>query len=842
MLRGHHKLADFMAFEGAYVVEINIAGCRSTALLDCGASKTLATSAYILHCIGTQYKPQLQQYTGLPFHTAGGEILIVEGTLNVALQLGALIWHESIIVYTAAHPELLLGHNVLKKFSLLIAPKSLYIPLEILRNHRQQTCNRLGTLATPMLLLLLSHTTTVAPGESVRMQCHVAPNYGDTSYHTALDQFAWVAHSEDLQATTDPKEMRIFYQLVEFRNGTFSLNYQNTTEDYIYLQEGDEIANAEMVDCLAKTVVMASDPCLNLVYHTLCIPKSVAVTPTVSQLFLHETPEVGVEQTPAVDFSQIDCNENEPQLRINLIDYFKTIPSVFSTSKYDIGCTNDSEIIHFSVVTGATPQNCKGIPTSPALLDRANDMIQGLLDRGCIDYSPSNNCWKAAMFFVLKSPPLSERLEAVNAIDMAKFKAKLPIRAICDYRGLNRRLRKRFPVHPLPPLRSIMDKLVTKSYISNLDLRQSFWNCSISPSAQLLTGFEFNNNHYISKKLPHGITFCSQAFQALICRILRKHNLEQVVFAYVDDLLVASDNVAEHEKAIKTLVHALHESGLKINLQKSIFGCSSKITLFGWDLDIATSQISPTQSKIAAIKKMCPPRNTKGCRRFVGQFTHYNQAIPRIAAILGPIFQLCSDRTPFRWAKEHQCAFEEALAALGRAECLILPDFTKPFYLSSDAAKGQAASFSVWQRNQATKLLQPIRHGSFAFKKAAKLYSQYKAEAMSICHGLQSSMLYFQFGQNFLITDVAAIQWLVKYRHSAQQIYAWSLLICSVDLKIIAVACSSAVIKFNDAFCRPVEARKQLQKQIIYNDKKAHDLPLMDRSTTNIIHKNWVKT
>ena len=47
MLRGHHKLADFMAFEGAYVVEINIAGCRSTALLDCGASKTLATSAYI---------------------------------------------------------------------------------------------------------------------------------------------------------------------------------------------------------------------------------------------------------------------------------------------------------------------------------------------------------------------------------------------------------------------------------------------------------------------------------------------------------------------------------------------------------------------------------------------------------------------------------------------------------------------------------------------------------------------------------------------------------------------------------------------------------------------------
>ena len=67
--------------------------------------------------------------------------------------------------------------------------------------------------------------------------------------------------------------MRVFYQLVEFRNGSFSLNYQNTTEDYIYLQQEDEIANAEMVDCLAKTVVMASDPCLNLVYHTRAFQK-----------------------------------------------------------------------------------------------------------------------------------------------------------------------------------------------------------------------------------------------------------------------------------------------------------------------------------------------------------------------------------------------------------------------------------------------------------------------------------------------------------------------------------------------------------------------------------------
>ena len=840
-ISGHVKLATFLVnFTSAYVVPINFAGCSNTALIDCGASKTLATSSYVEKCIGTQYNAQLAKYTGPQFHAASGEPLCTEGVLHCTLQCGPLIWQEAIIVYTARHSELLFGHNILTKFSLLIAPNALYIPLQVLNSHMESNnCCRLGTWATPILVLQVDQKMTIAPMQSASVPCFVSKSHYSEDTLQSLSQYSWVAHTEDFQDSTNPKDLNVYYQLIEFKDSKTEINYTNTTQEYIYLEVGEEICHAEQMECLAQSLIHHNDDALmRCLYHTFYLPKEANSVPSASELFLHEE----VNQPTSIDFETINCT-NDGGMREFLIDFCKTIPAAFSTSKYDIGMTTDSEIMHFSVVTDATPQNCKPIPTSPALLDRANDMIKNLIARGLVTYSPPNNCWKAAMFFVLKKPSPDQLAEMQiassgnpgnpgNPRNPGKKpsidKSKLPLRAICDYRFLNRKLKKRYPVHSLPSLRSIMDRLVHKRYIAAIDLRQSFWHCRLSPAAQLLTGFDFNGQHYLATRLPHGITFCSQAFQSMLCRLLRKANLEHAVYPFVDDLIIGSASAEEHKIVVTKLITALHGAGLKINFQKSAFASTTRIVLFGWELNIPQSAIRACPSKIAQVQSMCPPRTTRQARRFVGQFTHYNQAIPRIAAVLGPIFQLCSDRTPFKWSQDCQSAFEEALRLLGLAECLILPDFQAPFYLSSDAAKGQAASFSVWQRNKTTKLLQPIKHGSFMFKKAAKLYSQYKAEAMAICHGLQSSMIYFQFGTNFLITDVAAIQWIVKYRHAAQQIYAWSLLLCSLDLQIIAVHNQSSVIQFNDAFCRPQEAKDKLQKQITYNDKKPYDLPLID--------------
>ena len=829
-LRGYVKIATFLTnFTSAYVIPITLAGQITTCIIDCGASQTLATSEYIAQCLGDNFRALLVQYTGSPFHAASGEHLNILGILNCSLQIGHLSWLEPIIVYCARHCEMLLGHNVLKKFSLLISPHALYVPLTTLQLHNApQKCARLGTCTTPILILQSVHAHTLAPGQSESIECFVSKHHYDSVIIDTLNQFSWVAHSEDMQATSEPAQLYVYYQLIEFSANTTNVLFTNTLQECIYLQCNEEICHAEQMDCLAGPIVQRhGNDLMKCLYNTFQFPKLANTIPSVSHLFLNDEENT----SPPIDFDKINCHDDDDMKQF-FISFCKSIPQAFSKNKYDIGGTSDSEIMHFSVITGATPQNCKEIPTSPALLDRANEMIRTLFSRGLLAHSPPNNCWKAAMFFVLKRSALPGSDN--NKKDGKKLptdSSKLPVRAICDYRLLNKRLKKKYPVIQLPPLRSILDKLIHKKYITAIDLRQSFWHCRLSPQAQLLTGFGFNGQHYIATRLPHGITFSSQAFQSMLCRLLRKANLDQHVYPFVDDLIIGSVDPDTHKSVVTRLIKALNKANLKINFEKSNFANTKKIHLFGWELDIPNSAIKASPSKISQILAMSPPRTTRQARHFCGQFTHYNQAIPRIAAVLGPIFQLCSDRTPFHWSSDCQNAFNEALRLLGKAECLILPDFTSPFFLSSDAAKGQAASFSVWQRNKSTKLLQPIKHGSFVFKKAAKFYSQYKSEAMGICHGLQSSMIYFQFGTNYLITDVAAIQWVVRYKHASQQIYAWSTLLCSIDLHIIAVHNTSSVIKFNDAFCRPKAARESIRKYITYDDKKSIDLPLIDFSS-----------
>ena len=240
-IKGHVKLTSFLPnFTSAYVIQINVAGHVTTALIDCGASKTLATSTYIKECLGQQYELLLVRYEGPQFHAASGENLNIQGVLHCTLQCGSLVWKEPIIVYTAPHSELLIGHSVLTLFSLLISPKALYIPTGVLQTHiATQKCCRLGTLATPILLLQCVKGHTLSPMESVSIPCFVSTKHYDEEITSNLEQYSWIAHTEEMQATTDMKELFVFYQLIEFKGNQTEIHFTNTTQEYIYLTKNE---------------------------------------------------------------------------------------------------------------------------------------------------------------------------------------------------------------------------------------------------------------------------------------------------------------------------------------------------------------------------------------------------------------------------------------------------------------------------------------------------------------------------------------------------------------------------------------------------------------------------
>ena len=70
--------------------------------------------------------------------------------------------------------------------------------------------------------------------------------------------------------------------------------------------------------------------------------------------------------------------------------------------------------------------------------------------------------------------------------------------------------------------------------------------------------------------MPFGLANAPATFQNMINDILREH-LDQVVRAYLDDILIYSKNMDEHVTLVKKVLQKLKESHLAVAAHKSIF-------------------------------------------------------------------------------------------------------------------------------------------------------------------------------------------------------------------------------------------------------------------------------
>ena len=101
--------------------------------------------------------------------------------------------------------------------------------------------------------------------------------------------------------------------------------------------------------------------------------------------------------------------------------------------------------------------------------------------------------------------------------------------------------------------------------------------------------------------MPFGLKNSAQAFQRLMDGVLRGLPF---VFVYLDDILVASPNMATHIQHVRQLFQHLEGAGLVINRDKCVLGASS-VTFLGHT--VSFRGIRPLPSKVEAIHAMPRP-------------------------------------------------------------------------------------------------------------------------------------------------------------------------------------------------------------------------------------------
>jgi len=175
-----------------------------------------------------------------------------------------------------------------------------------------------------------------------------------------------------------------------------------------------------------------------------------------------------------------------------------------------------------------------------------------------------------------------------------------------DYRQLNEITIKDWT--PLPLIREFLDQPSIATIYTELDIREVYYNLRITAGDKWKTAFRTWYGLYEYCVMPFGLTNALVLFQQWMNEILNEY-LDIFWVAYLDDILIFSQNLEDHRRHVRTILRRVEETGLTLKASKCEFH-TTEIVYLGYV--ISPQGLGMYEEKIRTIKEWKEPTNVKG--------------------------------------------------------------------------------------------------------------------------------------------------------------------------------------------------------------------------------------
>ena len=141
------------------------------------------------------------------------------------------------------------------------------------------------------------------------------------------------------------------------------------------------------------------------------------------------------------------------------------------------------------------------------------------------------------------------------------------------------------------------------------------------------------------------------------------------------------------------------------------------------------------QAKVDKVKDWARPRNVREVRKFLGFTGYYRHFIQDYSKMARPLLDLTKQATPWHWEDQHQQAFESLRDKMVSKPVLRQPDFSKTFYLQTDASKyGVGAVLSQDEGTQPVtpRKRHPVAYYSATFSPTKQNYDAHDLEFLGV--------------------------------------------------------------------------------------------------------------
>lgn len=174
--------------------------------------------------------------------------------------------------------------------------------------------------------------------------------------------------------------------------------------------------------------------------------------------------------------------------------------------------------------------------------------------------------------------------------------------------------------------------------------------------------------------MPMGLRNAPSIHQRRVTAVLHRY-IGRICHIYLDDIVIWSNSVDEHERNVRCILQALKEAKLYINPKKCKLFCT-EIKFLGHT--ISHKGIEADEGKADRILNWPQPTSPQEARSFLG-LVHYLAAfLPNLAdhtAILGELTHQEADANFPEWTDRYQMAFDSIKHLVASRDCLTTIDF-----------------------------------------------------------------------------------------------------------------------------------------------------------------------
>jgi hypothetical protein len=233
-------------------------------------------------------------------------------------------------------------------------------------------------------------------------------------------------------------------------------------------------------------------------------------------------------------------------------------------------------------------------------LDELKKQLKKLLEQGFV--RPSASPWGSPILFMEKK-------------DGTK-------RMCIEYRTLNSMTIKN--KYPLPRIEDLLDRLKKAKLFSKIDPRSGYHQMKIREQDIPKTAFTTWYGLYKFVVVSFGLTNAPTYFMNLMNKVFMEE-LGRFVVVFIDDILIYSETMEEHEEHLRIVLERLRQQKLYAKFSKCEFWME-KVAFLGHLLSVEGIIVDP--SKVESVTKREQPLNVTDVRSFLGMAGYYR--VPKV--------------------------------------------------------------------------------------------------------------------------------------------------------------------------------------------------------------------